>query len=169
MQFASLGWWRHGRPLVFAGFRLVFRWTRQASPWTWTPWPRLQWRNTWMECLPAPLRACPRPPWPRSFGISSHACLPCPASRCARPPSARPPACKILTVPACVLRWRGQVEFEGLSFSAHVPLRETGIPTVGKKLLSLVTPRKAKTKAKTILSGCSGVLQPGQLTLVRQP
>lgn len=62
---------------------------------------------------------------------------------------------------------RLQIEFEELTYSAEVPMHETGIPNWGKQLLATATMRSPPTKTKTILSKCSGVLQPGQLTLVR--
>jgi hypothetical protein len=46
-------------------------------------------------------------------------------------------------------------------------MHETGIPNWGKQLVATATMRSPPTKTKTILSKCSGVLQPGQLTLVR--
>lgn len=61
------------------------------------------------------------------------------------------------------------MEFEDLTFSASVPMKGSGVPTLGSVALSLLKPTATRKKPKTILSRCSGVLEPGMLTLVGAP
>ncbi len=75
-----------------------------------------------------------------------------------------PPASDTALYSYCVYE---QVEFEELGFSAEVPLAETGVPNLAKKLVSVATLASTKSKSKTILNKCSGMLESGTLTLVR--
>ena len=58
-----------------------------------------------------------------------------------------------------------QVEFENITYSTEVPIRENTIPTVGSAFLNIASSNPTRTHA--VLQNCSGVLSPGTLTLVR--
>lgn len=60
-----------------------------------------------------------------------------------------------------------QVEFEDVSFFAKVPLQAAGVANLGNTLTGLLNPNKVRSKTKAIVSHCSGVLEPGTITLVR--
>jgi hypothetical protein len=58
-----------------------------------------------------------------------------------------------------------QVEFENITMTVQVPVRAEAIPTIGNTLLAAATP--TPKRAHSVLQGCSGVLSPGSMTLVR--
>ena len=59
----------------------------------------------------------------------------------------------------------GQVEFEEISYSKQVPVLEEGVENIGTVLAGAFL--KRRTKTRSVLAKCSGVLSPGTLTLVR--
>ncbi len=57
------------------------------------------------------------------------------------------------------------MEFENISMSVQVPVLEQHVPTIGSALVGIATP--SPKRAYSVLQGCSGVLAPGSMTLVR--
>ena len=72
----------------------------------------------------------------------------------------RSPACCVLLSHALA-----QIEFEDVSYSVQVPVRQHVVKNMATALVGMVTPKETKTRV--VLSKCSGVLSPGTLTLVR--